>query len=74
MSDIFATPWTVAHQAPMSMEFPRQEHLDSWMLGVDCHFLLQGTFPTQGTNLCLLHWQVDSLPLSPQGSLGAQDS
>ena len=22
---LFATPWTVAHQAPLSMEFPRQE-------------------------------------------------
>ena len=22
----FATPWTVAHQAPLSMEFTRQEH------------------------------------------------
>ena len=22
--------------------------------GVDCHFLLQGIFPTQGSNLCLL--------------------
>ena len=22
----FATPWTVAHQAPLSMEFSRQEH------------------------------------------------
>ena len=22
----FATPWTVAHQAPLSMAFPRQEH------------------------------------------------
>ena len=32
-----------------------------------CHFLLQGVFRTQGSNsrlLCLLHWQVDSLPLS----------
>ena len=28
--------------------------------GVDCHFLLQGNFPTQGSNPCLLHWQVDS--------------
>ena len=31
-----------------------------------CHFLLQGIFPTQGSTLCLLcllHWQVDSLPL-----------
>ena len=26
---------------------------------VGCHFLLQGIFPTQGSNLCLLHWQVD---------------
>ena len=29
-----------------------------------CHFLLQGIFSTQGWNLCLLHWQADSLPLS----------
>ena len=26
--------------------------------GVGCHFLLQRIFPTQGTNLCLLHWQL----------------
>ena len=31
------------------------------------HFLLQGMFPTQGSNLHLLHWQVDSLPLAPPG-------
>ena len=24
MSDCFVTPWTVAHQAPLSMGFPRQ--------------------------------------------------
>ena len=37
---------------------------------VDCHALLQGTFPTQGLNPCLLqllHWQVDSLSLVPPG-------
>ena len=31
---------------------------------------LQGTFPTQGLNLCLLcllHWQMDSLPLALPG-------
>ena len=36
--------------------------------GVSCHILLQGIFPTQGSNthlLCLLHWQVGSLPLVP---------
>ena len=27
-----------------------------------------GIFPDQGFNPCLLHWQVDSLPLSSQGS------
>ena len=35
---------------------------------LDCHFLLQGIFPTQGLNLHLLHWQVGPLPLSHQGS------
>ena len=35
-----------------------------------CRALLQGIFLTQGSNpslLCLLHWQVDSLPLAPPG-------
>ena len=36
--------------------------------GVGCYFLLQGIFLTQGSNLSLLHWQVDSLPLSHQES------
>ena len=31
--------------------------------GVGCHFFLQGIFPTQKSNPCLLHWQADSLPL-----------
>ena len=34
----------------------------------DFHFLLQGILPTQGSNLHLLYWQVDSLLLSYQGS------
>ena len=29
-----------------------------------------GIFPDQGSNLCLLHGQVDSVPLSHQGSPG----
>ena len=45
---LFATPWTVAYQAPLSMGFSRQE----WILeNMGCHFLLQGIFPTQGSNL-----------------------
>ena len=58
-AQLFATPGTVAHQAPLSMGF-----LDK-NTGVGCHFLLQGIFPTQGSNLHLLgllHWQADSLP------------
>ena len=39
--------------------------------GVGCYFLLQGIFLTQGSNLCLLHWQADSLLLSHQGSPGS---
>ena len=38
--------------------------------GVDCHALLQGIFPTQGSNqslLHLLHRQAGSLPLAPPG-------
>ena len=31
-------------------------------------FLFQGIFPTQGSNLSLLHWQVASIPLSHPGS------
>ena len=37
---------------------------------MSCHALLQGIFPTQGSNLSLLyllHWQVGSLPLEPPG-------
>ena len=39
-------------------------------IGVGCHALLQGIFPTQGWNphlLWLLHWQVGSLPLEQSG-------
>ena len=46
-------------------------HFPGKNTGVGCHFLLQGIFPTQGSNLCLLHllhWQVDSLPFCHLGS------
>ena len=36
--------------------------------GVSCHFLFEGIFLTQGSNLCLLHWQADSSSLSHPGS------
>ena len=40
----FAIPWTVAHQVPLSMEFSRQGYWSG------LHSLLQGIFPTQGSN------------------------
>ena len=44
---LFVTPWTIARQAPLSMGFPGKN------TGVNCHFLLQGIFQTQGSNLHL---------------------
>ena len=35
---------------------------------VGCHFFLQGIFLTQELDRGLLHWQVDSLPLSHKGN------
>ena len=51
---VFATLWTVAYQAPLSMRFPRKEYWSGWP------FPTPGIFPTQGSHLCLLHWQADS--------------
>jgi len=59
---LFATPWTVACQVPLSKGFSRQEYWSG------CRFLFQGQ--TQGLNLCLFmspELQVDSLPLAPPG-------
>ena len=48
----------------LSMGFPDKN------TGIGCHFFLQGIFLTQGSSLhplCLLHWQVNSLPHLPLG-------
>ena len=60
-----ATLWTIACRAPLSMGFSKEK-----TTRVGCCALLQGIFLTQGSNLhllCLLHWQVGSLPLEPSG-------
>ena len=56
------TPWTVAHQASLSMGFPRQEY---WS---ELPFPSPGDLPNPGIKSGLLHWQADSLPLSHLGS------
>ena len=58
-----ATLWTIAHQAPLSMGFSGKN------TGVGCHFLLQGIFPTQGSNLGLLYCRQTLNPLSQGGFL-----
>ena len=70
------TFWTVAHQAPLSKGFSRQEYWSGLPCpGLSC--LIQGISLTQGSNLhlsCLLHWQADSLPLAPPGKPHTQRS
>ena len=56
---LFTTPW------PTSLLCPWDSPGKKTVMG--CHTLLQGIFPTQGSNLrpfCLLYWQAGSLPLS----------
>ena len=49
VSNSFATPWTIPHQALCPWDFPGQ------YIGVGCPSLLQGIFPTQGLNANLPH-------------------
>ena len=51
---LFGTPWTLAYKLLCPRGFSGNS------TGAGCHFLLQGIFLTQGSNLHLLHWQVDS--------------
>ena len=61
MSDS-ATPWTVAHQAPLSMGFSMQEYWSGLL------FLLHRIFPTQGLNPGCLHCRQILYSLSYRGS------
>ena len=100
---LFATPWTIAHQAPLSVGFSRQEYWSGlscpppgnlpnpvllqyrWIFyhvscqgspkTLECSLsLLQGNFPTQESNQCLLHCRQLSYQGSPQVSLGIFNS
>ena len=56
---LFATLWDAARQVSLSMGFFRQE---SWS---GLPFPPPGDLPDPGTEPCLLHRQVGSLPLAP---------
>ena len=61
---LFATPWTLAPQAPLSMRFSRREYWSGLPFSSPGIFLIKGSNPSVS---CLLHWQLDSLPVLPTG-------
>ena len=56
------TPWTIAHQTPLSMGFPRQEYWSGLPSSTP------GDLPDPGIKPKSTAVQVGSLPLSHQGS------
>ena len=59
---LFATPWTVAHQVPRSMGFSRHEY---WS---ELPFPSPGDLPDPGIEPCLPHCRQTLYHLSYQGS------
>ena len=58
---LFVTPWTVAHQAPPSMEFSRQEYWSG------LPFPSPGNLPNSGFEPGSPALRADSLPSEPPG-------
>ena len=62
------TPWPVAHQAPLSMGFDRQEYYSG------LPFPSRGDFPDPGIEPKLPALQADSLPLKQLGKYPSKGS
>ena len=60
---LFATPWTVAYQAPLSMGFSRQEYWNG------LPFPSPGDLPNPGIEPRSPTLQADTLPSEPPGKL-----
>ena len=58
---LFATPWTVAHQAPLSMRFSRQKYLSG------LPFPSPGDLPDPRIKPRSPSLQADALPSEPPG-------
>ena len=58
---LFATPWTVAYQAPQSVEFSRQEYWSG------LPFPSPGYLPNPGIEPGFPALQADALPSEPPG-------
>ena len=61
---LFATPWTVAYQAPPSMGFSRQEYWSG------LPFPSPGDLPDPGIEAGSLAFKADALTSEPPGKLG----
>ena len=61
---LFVTPWTVARQASVSMEFSRQEYWSGLPLPTPVDLSNPGIEPVSLGS----QWQVDSLPVAPPGA------
>ena len=61
VSDSFVTPWTEAHQVPLSMGFSRQEYWSGLA------FPSPEDLPNSGIESKSPTLQADSLPVEPQG-------
>ena len=59
---LFVTPWTVAHQAPPSMEFSRQEYWSG------LPFPSPGDLPNPGIEPGSPTLRADALPSEPPGN------
>ena len=68
MSDSFLTLWTVAHQAPLSMRFSRQEYWSGFL------FLSPGDLPDPGIEPRSPALQVNSLPSELLGKLNINNT
>ena len=60
---LFATPWTVAYQAPPSMEFSRQQYWNG------LPFPSPGDLPDPGIEAGSPTLQADASPSEPPGKL-----
>ena len=65
---LFATPWTVAYQAPPSMGFSRQEYWNG------LPFPSPGDLPNSGIELGSPTFQVDTLTSEPPGKPKERDA
>ena len=63
---LFATPWTIAYQAPLSMGFSRQEYWSG------LPFPSPGDLPDPGIKPRSPALQADTLPSEPPGKLGLE--